>query len=389
MFNKKTYPYILVVEDEDNLRRLFMQYLTRDAKYIVDEADCGEIALDKIAANHYDLVVTDMQMAAVSGLDVLRAAKEKDQLTQVLIVTGYGSISTAVKAMQQGAYEYLTKPLQLDAFGLKVTNAIERRKLLLTVEEQQRKLDAQHKILERDLELAKQVQATLVPEEFITDHIRISVNYLPMLGLGGDFTDIYQDRSGEVYINVIDVTGHGIAAALVVNRICSELRKLVRACLAPNEILYHINEFFFTLFADTGMFLTIMAIKCDLDKKKLYFAGSAHPAALLWRQVDGKFMQLESQNPIIGFEAYTADFFHVGETEFSQGDKMYVFTDGILEAENNRDKPLGLTGFKKIIRQNVNQSASLAAPAITEAVLRYSRREVSDDILLLVADFLN
>ncbi|MBN2355336.1 SpoIIE family protein phosphatase [candidate division KSB1 bacterium] len=378
---------ILVVEDENNLRRLFVQYLARQ-KYAVDEAESGENALKKIASHDYDLVVTDLQMAAISGLEVLQAVKQKDRLAQVLIVTGYGSVTTAVKAMQQGAYDYLTKPMHLDALGVKVKNALERRQLLLTLHEQQQKIESQRQALERDLELACQVHASLVPEQFINSWMRISVQYKPMIGLGGDFADIYQDHNDNVYISVIDVTGHGIAAALIVNRVCSELRKLVRESLTPKEIIYHLNDSFISTFADTGLFLTMMSIKCERASKQLTYAGGAHPAALLWNHRQQQFSLLHSQNPIIGFDKMNADSFIEDQVTISEQDRLYLYTDGLLEVEDKQEKPLGLTGLLNFIRPGSNKDAVTAAPLITEKVIQYGRGQVGDDLLLLVADFL-
>ncbi len=380
-----TWAHILIVEDEANLRRLFAQFLQRE-KYQVEEAESGEQALQKITANKFDVIVTDLQMAGVSGLEVLQAAKEKDPLTQVLIVTGYGSIATAVDAMRRGAYEYLTKPMHLEALGLKVRNALERRRLLVKLREQEEKINMQRQALERDLELARQVQTTLVPEQFCNPWLQVNVYYRPMIGLGGDFADIYENGKGEVYLSVIDVTGHGIAAALVVNRVCSELRKLVRDELAPKDILYELNESFIRTFADSGIFLTMMSIKCQPDAGRLVYSGSAHPAAILWSDKQQKFQLLHSQNPIIGFARMKATEFLEGQIDIASKDRLYVYTDGVLEVENGLKKPLGLKGLMQLIRPHVHDSAQVVASRLGEEIGRYGH-EMGDDVLLLVADF--
>ncbi len=377
---------ILVVEDEVNLRRLFVQFLLRE-KYSVHEADTGEMAKELIGQNNYDVIITDMQMRKLSGLDVLNAAKNRDPFTQVLIVTGFGSVATAVNAMQQGAYEYLTKPVQGEALVLKVRNALERRHLQQTLARQEKILDEHHLMIERDLGLARQVQASLVPEFFSTQKIDVGVKYIPMIGLGGDFADILEKRPGHVYFTVTDVTGHGIAAALVVNRVCSEWRKWAQEGLRPAQILCRLNAFFLRTFYDTPLFLTIMIIECDLNNGSIRFCGSAHPPALLWRHGLGRFQRLEAQNIIIGFEHKLESEFIEEELDVAKGDVLYLFTDGLCEAENQQGKPIGLDGLQRIIKRHTHAPVLQSASGILEDLLSFSHGAVEDDMLILVAAF--
>ncbi len=377
---------ILVVEDEENLRRLFVQFLLRE-KYNVHEARNGEEAREMIARSDYDVVITDMQMHKMSGIDVLTTAKIKDPLTQVLIVTGFGSISTAVNAMQQGAYEYLTKPVQAEALVIKVKNALERRYLQQKLERQEKSLEEHHLLIERDLNLARQVQESLVPEFFSTQKLDVSVKYFPMIGLGGDFADIYQQSPGHVYFTVIDVTGHGIAAALVVNRVCNEWRKWALEGLHPSEILWRLNDFFIRTFHDTPLFLTIMLAECDLYEKTLRIAGSAHPDALLWRSSSKRFQHLEAQNIIIGFEHKRLAEFKEEETGLEPGDVLYLYTDGLIEAENEAGKPIGLENLQRLIKKHVQSPALQSSADIIDDLLNYSQGVVGDDMLILVAAF--
>ena len=323
-------PRILVVDDDGYNRKLFVQIL-KLKKYHVDEAPSGETAIQKIEAESYDIVVTDLHMYEVGGLDVLDAAKRKDKYTQVLILTGFGSIPTAVKAMQDGAYEYLSKPINHDAFLVRIGKALERRRMEMLVEEQQKKIDEFHMMIENDLNLAERVQNSLIPPNIKNEHIVLGVEYLPMIGIGGDFADVYDDHNGHFYITIIDVTGHGIAAALLVNRVCSEISKLVREGLDPYELLYELNSFFYDSFEQTGLFLTIQSIKIDYYNRKIYHAGSAHPAALLFSSSSTEFTRLESQNSIIGFARSEKDGFIQESRVYNENDSLVLYTDGIIE----------------------------------------------------------
>jgi two-component system response regulator PilR (NtrC family) len=119
---------VLVVDDEQSMREL-LAIMLRQAGYDVTLADGGEAAVERLKAEAFDLVVTDLRMRKVDGLAVLKAAKEHAPRTVVLVVTAFASTETAVEAMKLGAYDYVTKPFKLDELKLTIGNALERRRL--------------------------------------------------------------------------------------------------------------------------------------------------------------------------------------------------------------------------------------------------------------------
>ncbi|NLP08903.1 SpoIIE family protein phosphatase [bacterium] len=378
---------ILIIDDDSHVRRLFMQFLQREA-YLLDEAASGRQGLEKISENSYDLVITDLQMPEVDGLQILNAARQKDQDVQVLIVTGFGSITTAVYAMKIGACDYLTKPLQSDALLIKVSQALERRRLRSVMREQECRLNEQTRLFQDDMELARQVQASLVPAVFRSAELEVRVHYRPMLGIGGDFADVYEDGHGLVYLSVVDVTGHGIAAALVVNRVYSELRVHVQAGCSPRQILHRLNDFFMQTFTGISLFLTMICVRCDLKKKKLVYAGSAHPAGLLLSTSPPSAATLISQNRILGFSSLPVDQWIEQEIAYTPGDRLILYTDGMVETENSRGEPLALEGLLHIAQTCRSLPAIQATEAMIQQTLDFSNRAPRDDLLLLVADFL-
>lgn len=121
-------PKLLVVDDQRNMRTTLAMML-RGAGHDVDEAENGEAAVERLSAEVYDLVLTDLKMGGTDGLDVLRAAKEVSQLTEVIVMTAYGTIESAVEAMRIGAYDYIQKPFTEQELLLKTQKAIEQRRL--------------------------------------------------------------------------------------------------------------------------------------------------------------------------------------------------------------------------------------------------------------------
>jgi two-component system response regulator HydG len=125
-------PRILIVDDQRNMRTTTALVL-RQQGYHVDEAESGEAALSRLLVEPFDVVLTDLKMAPLDGLAVLRGALEISPSTQVIVMTGYGTVESAVAAMQYGAYDYVSKPFKETELLVRVQRALEKRRLLVDV----------------------------------------------------------------------------------------------------------------------------------------------------------------------------------------------------------------------------------------------------------------
>lgn len=124
----RTVEKILIVDDERSMRDVLSIMLKR-AGYEVTVAADGDEAIEQIGKEPFDLVITDLKMPKVGGLEVLKAAKKASSETVVLVITAFASTESAVEAMKCGAYDYLTKPFQVDEVQLIIRNALEKRRL--------------------------------------------------------------------------------------------------------------------------------------------------------------------------------------------------------------------------------------------------------------------
>jgi DNA-binding NtrC family response regulator len=117
---------IIVAEDEEITLKHLVHTLKKEG-YDVTGTRNGREALEQINRDHYDVLITDIKMPEMNGIELLERVKEKNSEIEVLVITGFGSIGSAVEAMKKGAYEYITKPFDLDELILKVKNIHERR----------------------------------------------------------------------------------------------------------------------------------------------------------------------------------------------------------------------------------------------------------------------
>ncbi|GAB6279323.1 MAG: sigma-54 dependent transcriptional regulator [Lentimicrobium sp.] len=121
-------PRILVVDDERAIRKTLREILEYE-KYSVDEAQNGQEAIEKVQSNDYDVVLCDIKMPGIDGIEVLEKVQEQGE-TPVIMISGHGTIDTAVEAIKKGAFDYISKPLDLNRLLVSVRNALDRSKLL-------------------------------------------------------------------------------------------------------------------------------------------------------------------------------------------------------------------------------------------------------------------
>src|SRR5919107_3602897 len=119
---------ILVADDHDALRRGLALALSA-AGHDTEEAGNGNAAIEKLHENYFDVVVSDLKMGGSDGLDVLRTTKSLHPTTSVILMTAFGSVSTAVEAMKSGAFDYVQKPFEIEEMEVKIAKALEMRRM--------------------------------------------------------------------------------------------------------------------------------------------------------------------------------------------------------------------------------------------------------------------
>src|SRR5690606_3919634 len=135
---------ILIIDDEKPIRNTLKDILEYE-KYVVDEAEDGESGLAKIKANKYDLIMCDIKMPKMDGLDVLKHTVSAGIETPLVMISGHGTIETAVEAIKNGAFDFISKPFDLNRLLITVRNAIDKKELVQETRKLQKKVGGKGK----------------------------------------------------------------------------------------------------------------------------------------------------------------------------------------------------------------------------------------------------
>ena len=234
-------------------------------------------------------------------------------------------------------------------------------------------------------DLAQRIHRSLLPDPLRDERVEVAVHYDEHEILGGDYCSVLKRTDDHLFLCVCDVTGHGLAAALLAGRIHSFVQHEITIARHPCEVVDTLNRFVVEHFAGLAIFATFLCVEIDMRLHSIAYAGAGHPPALLQRS-DGKFELLDSLSPVIGVFMEMGRGCQVSKTGFARGDRLLLFTDGLTETRSTKGELLGIDGLRAIlsgIRQETRADELLVA--LAAARRDFAGHEIPDDDVLLVA----
>jgi serine phosphatase RsbU (regulator of sigma subunit) len=239
----------------------------------------------------------------------------------------------------------------------------------------------------RELVDARRIHESLFPSQLIDGPIRFTYQYEPMHLIGGDYLFAFRSRpapDAPLSIVVMDVTGHGIPAALTVNRLHGELSRIFaeEPGIRPGAVLSLLNRYVHLTLANHSVYVTALCLKFDLDRDQLEYASGGHPPAYV-KGVDKTVHELVSTAYVLGACA-DAEFKPEPVTvRFGPGDALIAYTDGALEARNDDRKMIGLDGMRRIVASGRTDRAGDWPRQVLAAVESHRSGPPEDDTLVI------
>jgi phosphoserine phosphatase RsbU/P len=256
------------------------------------------------------------------------------------------------------------------------------------VEEQLREsnvlLEKRQNEMEDELALAARVQQSLAPRGLIWQDLVIEAYFSPAHTIGGDFGVVHPQ--GDEFLNLVvcDVSGHGVGPALMANRIYSETLHALERRMGPGGLLRQLHDFVQDRIAVDGFFFTMAAARFSHQGRHVTFAGAGHPPAVLVS--NGTPRLINSQNGILGCLSEIAPSESVNEIELARGDRLILYTDGLVEVFNRLDHMLGVEGLEALILESAQRPIQELKQAILNGVTTWRHGPLSDDVSLVIVE---
>ena len=237
--------------------------------------------------------------------------------------------------------------------------------------------------IESELAIARDLQSSTLPSGVpdITS-LRISAAYLPATAVAGDFYEFIPVDRHRVGFLVADVSGHGVAAALIAAMIKVAMQSLVSCAQEPGEVLRGLNRILTGQLR--GQLVSAAYLWLDTERDHASYSAAGHPPLLCWRQ--GRLDRIESNGLLIG--VIPEPEYPVCEFSLNSGDRFLLYTDGVVEPENAAGDAFGDSKLEEVIRRNQSRSPAELSGDLLAEIHRWEPASVNqqDDITLIIID---
>jgi phosphoserine phosphatase RsbU/P len=246
---------------------------------------------------------------------------------------------------------FLTRKSKTQDLDLDFTQALANILVVALENKRFSRRQVEQEVLKREVEIASQVQQLLLPSSLPdTEVLKAKVTYIPHSKVGGDYYDLIRSRENKVYFCIADVSGKGMAAALLMSNFQAALRTLLRSNADLETIIHQLN---FTLFDTTkgDRFITFFVGEYDFSTRSLRFVNAGHNPPLLFHQEQKKVEYLEAGTTLLGaFE--TLPFLEIGKRDQLKDFTLHLYTDGLTEAKNPLEEEFGEKRFREFVEKS-------------------------------------
>lgn len=382
---------ILVVDDEPDVELLIRQRFRRkirDGGFNFEFALNGEEALAKIEGDEsIDIVMSDINMPVMDGLTLLSRLRDMDRLLRTVVVSAYGDMQNIRVAMNRGAYDFLTKPIDFEDFETTIQKTIQELEGVRAGHQARKQLDD----MEKELNVANRIQQSMLPRTFPAfperKEFEIYAEMEPARSVGGDFYDFFLIDDNRLGFVIGDVSGKGVPSALFM----AVTRTLLRATAMQGgkaaECIRYVN----TVLARQGdgtMYVTLLYAILDTATGLVDYCSAGHHAPLLFSEGATELRHAGEGGGLIA-GLYDWAPYSGGSAQLKPGDTIVLYTDGVTESFNASGAMFGDKGLEKNLLANTGASVEGVVKTLLGEVREFmGAAPQSDDMTALAVRYL-
>lgn len=402
---------VLYVEDNDIARKKTYNLFKKIFKE-VHTASNGQDGLALYMKHKFDLVISDIVMAKLNGLEMVISIKQVYKSQRVIFLSSYADINFLTQAIELGVDGFIFKPIVHDKLfdvlykilmQIKYTRENKQYKTNLEdlVKQRTKELEEKNIILLKSLEevkkakylkeemmIAQKVQQNFLPKEIPSSNkMQIATHFEAAQFVGGDYYDFFISSDKAINIVIADVSGHGLGPAINMSSFRGICRAILSTASSFQDQVEHINDMVCSDAKNNSFFITAFFIKFYEKENRIAYIGAGHNDILYYNSKKDSLEHLRSISIPLGI--FEARKYQVLTKSISKNDFMVLYTDGLNEAINENQEMYGMNRLTETIKKNTKKTASQLLNSITYSLENFIKeKEKNDDTTILITKFL-
>jgi sigma-B regulation protein RsbU (phosphoserine phosphatase) len=367
---------VLVADDQADVLEALRWLLTGEG-YDPEFVNSTDAVLERLRAGSFDLLLMDLNYSRDTtsgreGLELIPQVRACDAAMPIVVMTGWGSVDTAVEAMRRGAKSFVQKPWEDEALLEILQREIEDARASTRRDAKQ----------QRELEEARLIQRGLLPTTMPKiAGLTLSSSWRPANGVGGDCFDALTFGEHAVGLSIADVAGKGVPAALLMSNLQAAVRAFAQDGTPPASVCASVNRLLCRNMA-SGRFVTFCYTRIDIAARRLSYSNAGHNPPLLIR-ADGSMERLSPGGTVLG--VFPENAYEQGELLLAPDDRLVFYTDGISESRNAAGEEFTDDGVADLAGRHRALDADAMLAAMLTDIERFNEGKYEDDATLIVA----
>lgn len=367
---------VLIIDDDPSVRILLKKILQRSS-FIVLEHDRGTEIENVISNGKPDLILLDLILPDINGLQVLRTLKKNPETKNlpIIVLTGSSDKDNRIKALQYGAVDYITKPFLPEEVLLRVNTQLKMHNLINS-------LQVAVSDLKMDIEAAAGIQRALVPVT-IPGQTKPEISWLyePSYKVGGDIFDYIELGDERKLVYIVDVAGHGVNASMLSVMVHRFIEDYINSHLS-----FDLSDFMKELeanfkFERFELFITIVVVVIDYGRNKISLANAGVPVPIFIRNGVARYIGFPHES-LVGIDLIKGE---VNSMDFDEGDKMFLYSDGLTELRGKSEGTFGGERLKKFLEERGTNHVEDIVEELKDYLENYRKHEYYEDDITFIA----
>lgn len=401
----------VLVVDNDFSSLFFLTAMLRKQGHEPVPSRDGLEAYKRVCGREASLVICRWNTPGLTGAQLCRKIRVANLpfYTYFIMLSIRDDKDALLEGMEAGADDFLVEPVDPDELRGRIRSGMRILRLEEELSERKAALEALHQelsqaydIMSKDVAKAAQIQQSMLPAPYESPHVRADWLFLPSSLLAGDMIGYFPLDEERLAFFQLDVCGHGVSSSLISFATGKRLRQQQQSEIyngpallgdgasdtkleSPEQVIAELNRRFSNDPESDSYFLTMVYGIINGKTGDLVLSAAGHPPPLWWRAAEGDFFESEARGVPVGIVEFSEyDSEHL---KLSKGDRLFVFTDGIIECPDPNDELFGIDRLKEVLVEAANDPISEVSARLEKALHAWHGDDsYPDDISLLILE---